>query len=185
MRRNTFKDRVVEWIIFAVILLVIIHFGIGFDDMSTFGWALVGIIFVLWVALETVFDVGFDWIFVKLGLQSGKGPLDVSATPLAEDLQLTLTNNGKGSMKVVAIEGRDSTGKRLFTAQAAEGRAIRIGGQKRVIVRSFAKTRIRAGQSVTAVLDLGELSSAGCQSLYLLDSNAEAWPVQYGIAQTA
>ena len=97
------KDKITEWVIFAILILVITHMTYGLDELSTFGWTLMGVIFLVVVVVETVFDVGFDWLFVKLGLKSGAGPLNVTATEEGDSLVLTLRNDGKSSMSIAVI----------------------------------------------------------------------------------
>jgi hypothetical protein len=55
----------------------------------------------------------------------------------------------------------------------------RINGQKVNIVREPAKKRLRGGQSTRLVLDGPLIAESGYQTLQVLDSNAESWPVQW------
>ena len=75
------KSKLTDIVIFAVLLLVITHMSVGLDELGTFGWSLLGVMFAVFVIVETVVDVGFDWIFVKLGLKSGGCLLYTSPSP--------------------------------------------------------------------------------------------------------
>lgn len=173
------KNKITEWVIFAILILVITHMTYGLDELSTFGWTLMGVIFVVIVVVETVFDVGFDWLFVKLGLQSGGGPLNVTATGEDDRLVLTLRNDGKSGMSIAAIQGLDENGKSVFATMASASFRARINGEKVNLVREAGKRRLKKGESARIVLDGPLLEESGYQTLQILDSNGESWPVQW------
>lgn len=173
------KSKITEWVIFAVLILVITHMTYGLDELGTFGWTLMGVIFVVFVVVETVFNFGFDWLFVKLGLQSGGGPLNVTATEEDDSLVLTLRNDGNNSMAISAIHGLDENGKSVFAAMASTSFRVRINGEKVNLVREADKRRLKKGESTRIVLDGPLLEASDYQTVQVLDSNGESWPVQW------
>ena len=173
------KNKITEWVIFAVLILVITHMTFGLGELGTFGWTLMGVIFVVIVVVETVFDFGFDWLFVKLGLKSGGGPLRVTATETDDGLVLTLRNDGKSGMSLAIIEGLDEKGKSVFATMASTSHRARINGEKVNLVRDVDKRRLRKGDSARVVLDGPLLEESGYRTLQVLDSNGESWPVQW------
>ena len=120
------KKKLTDILIFAVLLLVITHMSIGLGELSTFGWTLLGVMFAIFVIVETVVDVGFDWVFVKLGLKSGGGPLSVTATEDDEGLVITMRNDGKSTMSLAIVEGLDQAGKSLSATMIVAMLAGRI-----------------------------------------------------------
>ena len=173
------KDKVTEWVIFAVLILVITHMTYGLGELSAFGWTLMGVIFVVFVVVETVFDFGFDWLFVKLGLKSGAGPLHVTATEEDDSLVLTLRNDGKNRLSISVIQGLDEKGKSVFATMASTTYRVRINGEKAHLVREVDKRRLRKGESARIVLDGPLLAASGYRTLQVLDSSAASWPVQW------
>jgi hypothetical protein len=173
------KNKITEWIIFAVLILVITHMTFGLGELGTFGWTLMGVIFVVVVVVETVFDFGFDWLLVKAGLKSGGGPLRVTASAEDDSLVLTLRNDGKHGMSVAIIEGLDEKGKSAFATMVSTSHRVRINGEKVNLVRDVDKRRLRKGDSARVVLDGPLLEASGYRTLQVLDSNGESWPVQW------
>ena len=173
------KDKVTEFVIFAVLMLVITHMTYGLGELSAFGWTVMGVIFAVFVVVEIVFDFGFDWIFVKLGLKSGGGPLTVTATEHDDALVLTVRNDGKSGMSIAAIHGLDERGKTVFATTASTNFRVRINGEKVNLVREAGKRRLKKGESARIALDGPLLEASGYQTLQVMDSNAEAWPVQW------
>ena len=173
------KSKLTGIVIFAVLLLVITHMSVGLGELGTFGWSLLGVMFAVFVIVETVVDVGFDWIFVKLGLKSGGGPLSVTATEEDDGLVLTMRNDGKSTMSLAIVEGLDQSGKSVFATMVSAKHQARINGEKVNVVREPAKKRLRGGQSTRLVLDGPLIAESGYQTLQVLDSNAESWPVQW------
>ena len=69
------KDKVIEWIIFAILLLVITHMTYGLDELSTFGWALMDVIFAVFATMaSTNFRVRINGEKVNLVREAGNGP---------------------------------------------------------------------------------------------------------------
>ena len=173
------KGKVTEWVIFAIVLIVITHMTYGLGELSTFGWTLLGVIFVVFVVVETVFDFGFDWVAVKLGLKSGAGPLAVTATEEDDTLVLTLRNDGKSRITVAVIEGLDERGKSVFATMPATTHRARINGEKVNLVREANTRLLKKGETTRIVLDGPRLEESGYRTLQVLDGNARAWPVQW------
>jgi hypothetical protein len=173
------KNKLTEWVIFAILILVITHMTYGLDELGTFGWTMIGVISVVIVVVETVFDVGFDWLFVKLGLKSGGGPLTVTATEEGDKLVLTLRNDGNNGMNIAVIEGLDENGKSVFATMPSASSRARVNGEKVNLVREAGKRRLKKGESARIVLDGPLLEDSGYQTLQVMDSNAESWPVQW------
>lgn len=173
------KNKITEWIIFAVLMLVITHITYGLGELGTFGWTLLGVIIAVFVVVETVFDFGFDWLFVKLGLQSGAGPLTITATEEGDTLVLTLRNDGNNGISVAVIEGLDERGKTVFATMASTTHRVRINGEKVNLVRGADKRRLKKGGSARIVLDGPLLDASGYRTLQVLDGNAKSWPVQW------
>ena len=176
------KNKITEWVIFAILLLVITHMSYGLGELGAFGWTLLGVIFAVFMVVETVFDFGFDWLYVKLGLKSGAGPLSVTATEEGEDLVLTLRNDGKNRMSIAVIQGLDEHGKVVFATMASATHRVRVDGEKVTLVRDADKRRLRKGESARIVLDGPLLAATGYRTLQVLDSSTEAWPVQWARA---
>ena len=181
-RSKKFSEKLVEWLIFGILLLVITHMTVGLGELGPLGWSILGVIFAVFVVVEFVFDFAFDWVFLKLGLRSGEGPLNVTAVVRDDDLVLTLTNDGRDKLMVVAIVGYNERGKQLFAASTSARRAVRIRGEKKKLVRDFPKSRLAGAESVQAALSLPILTTAGAQTLAIVDGNGKEWPVQWSVA---
>lgn len=173
------KSKLLDLIFFAIILLIVVHFSIGLNELGTIGWSIIGAIFVAWIVVEFVFDLGFDWVLQKLGLASGKGPLTVTAADRGDDLLITLINEGKSNLTLVTIQGLGRKGKRISPTMY---RAHGARSEKREKIGSFKALtayKLSRGESRQIILDKRELESLGCQSLMALDSNGREWPVQW------
>jgi len=159
-----------------VVFLVVVHFSIGFDELSPIGWSMIGAIIVAWFVIDVVFDPGTESLKRMLGLASGEGPLRVTAADQGEALLLTLTNEGMSNMTLAGVQGLDQRGKRRNPTHYSAGSAQR---EKIGFFRMLSAYRLAGGQTGQIVLDKRELELLGCRSLVAVDSSGRDWPVQW------
>ena len=173
------KSKLLDLAFFVLLLLIFVYFGMGFEDLGPVGWSILGAIVVAYAVVEFVFDFGLTWLMRLLGVASGKGPLTVTAVDQGGDLLLTLTNDGKTNLRLVAIAGRDQRGKTI-SPTPYEAKGARAGkGEKISFLRQVSAFKLSSGDSIQIFLDKSELASLGCQSLSVIDTNGGDWPVQW------
>ena len=87
-------------------------------------YLIIGIVTLLAIAglffIDNALDRVFGWLFRKVGLQSGNGPLLVRSKVQGEQLLLSLENQGKDALKLAAVEGRDGNQKKCYPAPCLE-----------------------------------------------------------------
>lgn len=119
----------------------------------------------------------FGWLFRKVGLQSGNGPLLVRSKVQGEQLLLSLENQGKDALKLAAVEGRDGNQKKCYPAPYLEAQDFRAGHEERVRFKQFAGIILARAEVRIVILDQDELVALGCRSLAVLGQRGNKWPI--------
>lgn len=128
--------------------------------------------FVLEIRIENLIDRAF----AALGLQSGNGPLVVTAEREGQKLILTLANQGRHAMRIAGIQGRNQDDKPVFPIPMLERHADRSMTEKEAR-REFTKLTVEPGECQVVHLDQSELTELNCRKLAVIDSNAKFWPI--------
>jgi hypothetical protein len=140
-------------------------------------WGAAGIAFLLLWLIDDAFDKLFDGLFRILGMRSGCGPLATEAMMDNGSLVIVLKNQGKHKIMLASIEGRDGNMKRQFPTPYLNRDDISIPSSEEMARKNFAKTSIPPGQSIAVKLNRAELVSLDCQTLVILDTEGQTWPV--------
>ena len=172
------KSKLLDLFFFAAILLVLVHFSVGLDELGAFGWSLVGVLIAIWFVVEVVFDFGFDVLGRWIGLSSGKGPLRVTAQDQGDELLLTVQNEGKCNMSLAVILGRDQRGKEVVPAHYKPG-SSGATRDKYGTFEQMSAFKLSSGESAQIILDKKELETLGCESLIARDSSTNDWPIEW------
>ncbi len=144
-------------------------------------YVIIGIVTLLAIAgvvfIDNAFDRIFGWLFRKAGLQSGNGPLMVRSKVQAEQVLLSLENQGKDALKLAAVEGRDGNQKKCYPAPCLEAQDFRAGNEEGARFKQFAGITLARGEVRIVILDHDELAALGCLTLTVLDQRGNKWPV--------
>ena len=126
---------------------------------------------------EWTFDRLFDRLLRLSGLQSGEGPLVVSAAANRARVVLTVQNRGKHKIRLAAVEGREASQRRVFPTPSFDERETDTATAKAQHLKQLSRVVLGPDESKTIILDRDELVDINCRTLAILDSDGRSWPV--------
>jgi len=137
----------------------------------------IGLALLYYFLVDDPIDKLFDWVFRIIGLGSGTGPLVTEVSTENDRIVLRVENQGKGKIKLAALEGRDGKGTQKFPTPYLNGDGVSHLSSEEAVRKNFIKTVVPPGQSITVILNKSEVASLDCQTLAFLDIDGESWPV--------
>ena len=148
-------------------LIIYIVIGLGVVISTAFLWF-----------VDDAFDSLIGKFFIKLGLFSGNGPLDVVAERNGDELTLKIQNNGKAKLGLAFVEWRDRNEQRHFPRPLfSEDDQQDVPTEEQALKR-FSKIVLKPRESQVVKLILTDLSGLGCSSIAIIDSKGKSWPIQ-------
>lgn len=147
-------------------------------------WVVIVIVVVVLVgaALQFFFEEALDkladWFFRLVGLETGSGPLAVSAVEEQDMILLTLENRGKGGLKLLAVEGSNGVGQRKHPVPYLKEDDVRGELAEAEARKRFSQTVLGPGESGSVLLKASEVSALDCKTLAILDAKGRSWPVE-------
>ena len=140
------------------------------------GLALTAFLIFVEDAFEKITGRLLSPLFRAVGLKTGSGPLVGSVEERGDRVVVTLENRGRGPLRLGAVEGRDSAGKRCYPVAYSD--ASTFGSlDPKTAGKAIARLSIEAGASQVLLLDPKDLANLGCRTLAMIDADGRLWPV--------
>ena len=130
--------------------------------------------------IEDAFDKMLNPIFRFIGLQSSSGPIDITLKQKDKNIELIITNNGKGKAKMAGIQVIDGNRKKSFPIPFIS--EDDVGGETsekkaKEYRRLFFSNKIKQGADKKVFLDPNELDGSDLSTLRLIDVDGNFWQV--------
>lgn len=136
--------------------------------------AVIALVALLLLAAAILLDWKLFDFFMNLG--SGQGPLGVSASDDGKRVILQVVNNGKKRMRLLAVEGRDTSGRRVFPTPMLDAGEVGAPEAAAQGTKEFAKVVLDPGAARSVILDRDELVKLNCRSLGVRAGQGRVWP---------
>lgn len=150
-------------------------------DTITIIGILIGLAFgIFFLVVEKAFDKMFNQIFKLIGLKSSTGPIRIHVSHKNHIIELKICNQGKGKAMLVAIEGMDRSGQKVFPVPFTSAAEAEDGiPEKRMkeLRKHFASENIPSGGTKSAYLYAEELAGGDLSEIRVLDRDGTYWSV--------